>query len=171
MDVLRLTTLMVVLLCAAGIAHPADVYKWKNGKVTTYSQLPPAAGVQSERIRATPTSALPGANAAPVAAAPNNASGTSATREPGKPDTAKSELTPEQQKLKEQLAKDSDTRLADLAHRRADQCTKAHGQFDELTQHARLRVQDSQGNWKILNDGERKQKLDEVQTRIVEFCS
>ena len=167
-----LTLAIVLLACAAGSGHGADAYKWKNGKVTTYSQLPPNAGVPNQRIHAT-SAAVRSTDSAGSADSTAGASGQAKAGDAKtKPDpTAKGELTPEQQKLKEQLTKDADTKLADLAHRRADQCTKAHGQFDELTQHARLRMQDAQGNWKILNDGERKQKLDEVQSRIVEFCS
>ena len=164
-----LTLAIVLLACAAGTGHGADAYKWKNGKVTTYSQLPPNAGVPNQRIRATSAAVRSTDSADSTAGASGQAKAGGAKTKPDP--AAKGELTPEQQKLKEQLAKDADTKLADLAHRRADQCTKAHGQFDELTQHARLRMQDAQGNWKILNDGERKQKLDEVQSRIVEFCS
>ena len=165
------TLAIAVLLCATAAGHGADVYKYKKGNVTTYSQLPPASGVATQRIHATPAAALPGsdnaANPAPAAAT----AGVGASKAGKTAGAAKSELTPEQQKLKAQLAKDSDTKLAELARRRADECTKAHGNFDELTQHARLRTQDAQGNWKILNDSERKQKLDEVQARIVDFCS
>ena len=162
---------IVALLCVAAASHSADVYKWKNGKVVTYSQLPPAAGVQAQRIRATASSSAVVTTTSPTSPAQNAAPAAPDSTDAPNKTSAKGELTPEQQKLKDQLAKDADTKLVALARRRADQCTRAHGQFDELTQHARLRVQDDKGNWKILDDSERKHKLDEVQERIVEFCS
>lgn len=155
---LAATLLLAVL--QPGLA--ADAYKWKDANaVTTYSQLPPANGVRVERIRT-------------AAAGPRRVETTSPTASAGTAQatgkSAPAAETPQQRALREQLDQQEQARLAGLTATRQSECQRARGQFDQLTQFARMRVQDEDGKVRVMPEEERRQVLEETKGRIVEFC-
>ena len=140
-------------------AQAAEVYKWKDGnRVTTYSQLPPAQGVQVQRLRTTGSEARPTAAASPATPAP---AGTAEAPAP----------TPAQEEMRTRLDAEEKTRLAQLASQRETQCQSARAQFDQLTQYARMRVQDDAGNVRVMPEEERQRRIQEAKARIVEYCA
>jgi hypothetical protein len=145
-------------------AGAAEVYKWKDGnRVTTYSQLPPAHGVQVQRLRTTTSEARPAAAApgATSAAATPPATGTVDAPTP----------TPAQQEMRARLDAEEKARLSQLASQRQTQCQAARAQFDQLTQYARMRVQDDAGNVRVMPEEERQRRIQEAKARIVEYCA
>ncbi len=155
---------LYVVIASAGIwqsapAQAAEVYKWKDGnRVTTYSQLPPAQGVQVQRLRTTSSEARP-TTTGPALSPPGT--GTAEAPIP----------TPAQQEMRARLDAEEKTRLAQLAAQRATQCQAARAQFDQLTQYARMRVQDEAGNVRVMPEEERQRRIQEAKARIVEYCA
>ena len=165
----RAISLAVTLLLFAGIgsARAAEVYKWKDGnKVTTYSQLPPARGVQAQRLRTNGSDAqtLPATTNPPGTSASSTTTGAKSDAPPGGETQA-------QRKIREELNAQEKTRLAKVAQERQGQCTRARAQFDQLTQRARMRVQEANGTVRILPEEERQSLINEAKARIVELCT
>jgi hypothetical protein len=149
-------------LCHSMPAGAAEVYKWKDGnRVTTYSQLPPAQGVQVQRLRTTNSEARPAATSPAANPTTPAASGTADAPAP----------TPAQQEMRARLDAEEKTRLAQLASQRETQCQAARAQFDQLTQYARMRVQDDAGNVRVMPEEERQRRIQEAKARIVEYCA
>ncbi len=160
-------TLTLALFGVIPSAHAAEVYKWKDGnKVTTYSQLPPARGVQAQRLRTSGTDAqtLPATTTGPATSASAPAAG-------GQSETTPGGETLTQKKIRDELNAQEKIRLAKVAQERQGQCSQARAQFDQLTQRARMRVQETNGTVRILPEEERQSLINEAKARIVELCT
>ena len=160
-------TLTLALLGGIASAHAAEVYKWKDGnKVTTYSQLPPARGVQAQRLRTNGSDAqtLPATTSVPAASASGTGTGATSEAGPGAETAA-------QKKIRDELNAQEKVRLAKVAQERQCQCTRARAQFDQLTQRARMRVQETNGTVHVLPEEERQSLINEAKARIVELCT
>ena len=165
----RAISLCLTLTLVGGIAsvQAAEVYKWKDGnKVTTYSQLPPARGVQAQRLRTNGSDAQNDAAVAPGTAGSAAGATTAARNEPA---AGNESLT--QKKIREELDAQEKLRLAGIAQERQGQCTRARAQFDQLTQRARMRVQEANGTVRVLPEEERQSLINDAKARIVELCT
>ena len=160
------TTLFSMLGGVVDSALAEDVYKWQDrNRVTTYSQLPPAHGVRAQRLH-TSSSTL-STSAGSAAAAPGTATVT-----PAKPGArATPAETPAQKALRAKLDAEANARMAQLATDRRAQCARARAQFDQLTQHGRMRVQETNGSLRVMPETERQKLINESKGRMVEFCA
>ena len=161
-------TLTLALLGGITSVQAAEVYKWKDGnKVTTYSQLPPARGVQAQRLRTNGSDAqtLPAATTGPTASTSGNGGAS------GQNEAAPAGDSAAQKKMRDELNAQEKVRLAKVAQERQGQCVRARAQFDQLTQRARMRVQEANGTVRVLPEEERQSLINEAKARVLELCT
>jgi len=169
-----LAVLVVCLAALPAIATAGSVYRWRAADgVITYGERPPV-GVEATRVTtygaprsANTTSDAGAGNAVAATGNPQTATAGSGTST----STATAQRSAAQQKLDGELAATEQERLAEVARVRAENCTRARELFDQLTQFARLRVEDESGQTRILTEEERKQRVEDVRADMVEYCS
>lgn len=152
------TRLALITILAMPFLLGAEVYKWVDEDgVVHFSQLP-QRNTAAERI--------------------NVRSGTSSHRavQPttSKEPTASTEaqpLTPEQQAMQDQLNKEEQSRMQNIAKARDDNCKAAQKRFDNLTQYARIRMKGADGEYRVLTEEERMKEINQAKADVVEFCS
>jgi hypothetical protein len=131
----------------------AEYFRWvdENG-VTQFTQQPPPSGHDATRIRM--QSGIPAENMATVAAAPEV--------EPG--------LTPQQQRMQDDLRRAEDARKAEITRIRQANCTRAYEVLERLSEPSRIRVRDGSGQERVMPESERQARIADAQRGIVENC-
>lgn len=157
--------LLFTLLPMLGDA--AEVYRWvdENG-VVNYSERPPGDG-RGERVNrnraGAPAEAIrnPFLPPAPAAVARD-------LPEPTPPPPADAPpVDPRMQELEaERIA-----RAEALERERAEKCERLRAAFDRLTATQRIRIQDEDGQTRIIGEDERQARITRAQEGIVEFCN
>jgi hypothetical protein len=157
-----------LLLLAAPLLMGAEVYRWVDGDgVVNYGQRVPE-GVVAERVSASTGQRI-------VTTAPARggqvAAGQTAT-EPGPIDApADQQLTPEQQKMLDDLRAAEQVRQQELARIREANCQQARTLLDQLTSRGRLRVRGDDGVERVLPEDERQRRIEEAQRGIAVNCA
>lgn len=165
--------LVVCLSALAPATATADtVYRWRGADgVIAYGERPPV-GVEATKVT---TYGAPRSATTAAAAEASNTGTSTANPQPAAPETGRSTAAPQrnaaQQKLDGELAATEQERLAEVTRVRAENCAKARALFDQLTQFARLRVEDESGQTRILTEEERKERVEGVRADMVEYCS
>ena len=145
--------ILALLLCLPALMG-ADIYRYvdANGVVNYVQQLP--YGVQGERIQTTD-------GAGTVAEA--------ATPETVKP-TAEPKLDPQQQAMLEQLQKAEQARRDEIARIREANCTRSRDVLERLSVAGRIRVNDPDGQQRVMPEEERQERIAEAQKGIATNC-
>jgi hypothetical protein len=131
----------------------AEYFRWvdENG-VTQFTQQPPPSGQDAMRIRM--QSGIPENAVAPVAPEQEV--------DPG--------LTPQQQRMQDDLRRAEDARRGEIARIRQANCTRAYEVLERLSEPSRIRVRDGAGQERVMPESERQARIAEAQRGIVENC-
>jgi Domain of unknown function (DUF4124) len=149
---------MTIRILAAVLFLPmlmgADIYRYvdANGVVNYVQQLP--YGVKGERIQ--------------------TAGGVATATDSAIPDPAKTEvpkLDPQQQAMLDQLRKTEQGRREEIARIRQANCTRSRDVLERLSVSGRVRVNDPDGQQRVMPEEERQQRIAEAQQGIVTNCT
>jgi Domain of unknown function (DUF4124) len=145
--------ILAILLCLPALMG-AEIYRYvdANGVVNYVQQLP--YGVQGERIQT-------------VSGAATEVQAT--TPETAKP-AAQAPLDPKQQAMLDQLRKTEQARREEIARIREANCTRARDVLERLSVRGRVRVNDADGQQRMMPEEERQQRIAEAQQGIVTNC-
>ena len=137
-------------------AAAAEIYRWvdENG-VVNYTQQKP---------RDTEAEAIVTSTGAPRAAsesAPAPVPGSPATGEP---------LSAEQQKMLDGLRAAEQARQDEIARIKADNCQQSRDVLSRLTLKNRIRVKGPDGEYMIMPEEERQQRISKAQENIALYC-
>ena len=147
----------ILLTLCLPLLMGAEVYRWVDANgVVNYSQIKPR-GVNAQQLqtqgggptRVTDTEETP---AAEVAAEPDQ------------------ELSPEQQRMLEELEAEEEARQQDVAEAMQANCLKAQQLLQQLNSRGRVKVEDSSGAQRILPEEERQERIRAAQQDIVTNC-
>ncbi|HEY5644311.1 MAG TPA: DUF4124 domain-containing protein, partial [Pseudomonadales bacterium] len=146
-----------LLAGASGQAAAEEIYRWvdENG-VVNYSQLKPR-GVDAQAI------ATAGGGAEPAESRPAPAQPAAASS--GQP------LSPEQEKMLEGLRAAEQSRQQELAKIRAENCQQSRDVLARLTVRDRIRVRGEDGQYRIMPEDERQERISEAQRNVAQFCA
>jgi hypothetical protein len=144
---------LAILLCLPALMG-AEIYRYvdANGVVNYVQQLP--YGVQGERIQ----------TADGVATVTN-----SGVPEPAKPATDP-KLDAQQQAMLDQLQKAEQARREEIARIRQANCTRSRDVLERLSVAGRIRVNDPDGQQRVMPEEERQERIAEAQKGIVTNC-
>jgi hypothetical protein len=159
------TGLLVGTAVPAAVHAAESVYRWvdENG-VVNYSERPPAPG-QGERIgRDRPMGVDPRRNA--FLEPQRDTVSTPAVPSPTAPAPPNVQDDPRYAELEaERLA-----RAEAIEEDRQRKCEQFRLAFDRLTATDRIRIQDADGNQRIIGEDERQGRIERAQEGIVRFC-
>lgn len=153
------TLLGIALLLLTGLSASADeIYRWvdENG-VVNYTQQKPR-GTESETIVTQSGSARMARNAPAPTPAPVSSP---ATGEP---------LSPEQEKMLEGLRDAEKTRQNEIAKIKEQNCQQSRDVLSRLTMKSRIRVKDDNGDYTVMPEDERQDRIGKAQENIARYC-
>lgn len=161
--------LLAALAATAGAAE--TIYRWVDASGTVhYGQVAPV-GVAYEIVRPgndpvarTPTLAEP---ARPGAAPASGPTGASAEQGSGAPSP---QLSDAQRRMQEQLEATEQTRLAEIRAEKEENCRLAREQFEQFTTYRRIRMRGPDGEYVIIGEDERQQRIEEAKQAILLNC-
>lgn len=146
-----------LLLGASGHAAAEEIYRWvdENG-VVNYSQLKPRD-----------------VNAQAIVTEGGGAEVAESRQAAAQPPTASSEqpLSPEQEKMLEGLRAAEQSRQQELAKIRAENCQQSRDVLARLTVRDRIRVRGEDGQYRIMPEDERQERISEAQRNVAQFCA
>lgn len=148
---------LAILLAVASLGANAALIKWvdKEGRVH-YSDSPPPAGVQSETLHSTDSSA-----------AQDNAAASGVAAQP----SVYQQAADIDKQRKEQA--EADKKAADKARREEQEqqaCDNARANLNTLMNSPRISNYDAQGNKVYLDEAARRQQEDQAQSQIEKYC-
>lgn len=166
----------LLLVVPAGTAGAAEtIYRWVDASGTVhYGQVAPV-GVAYEVVRPgndpagrPPTLAEP----ARPGAAPGGAQGPAPADAPAEQGSAVASprLSDAQRRMQEELEATEQKRLAELRAEREENCRRAREQFEQFTTYRRIRMRGPDGEYVILGEDERQQRIEEAKQAILLNC-
>jgi hypothetical protein len=138
-------------LALAATPAQADVYKWvDSNNQTQYTQLPPPEGVESTRIGST----------------------TAPTHDPAGAGTGLQEhlKASEEQKQQQEKATNDAELKAEITRISRQNCVTARNNLEQLGRSGQIRYQTGEGEVLRLSEEDRKQRIEEAQGQVKEFC-
>ena len=164
-------------LLLATVAAPAGaaetIYRWVDDAGTIhYGQVAPV-GFAYEIVRPgndpaerPPTLAEPSRRGAPAA----NGGARTAPAADGPADPDAPRLTEAQRRMQAQLEATEQTRLAEIRAEKEENCRLAREQFEQFTTYRRIRMRGPDGEYVILGEDERQQRIEEAKEAILLNC-
>jgi hypothetical protein len=140
-------------------ASADEIYRWIDDQgVVNYTQQKPRdkdaeAILTRSGTRATTAEPAPTVVEAPV---------TSATGEP---------LNEEQQKMLEDLRRAEAARQEEVARIKEHNCERSRDVLERLTVKNRVRVADENGQYRVMPEDERQERISEAQENIARYCA
>ncbi|MEE4381270.1 MAG: DUF4124 domain-containing protein [Pseudomonadales bacterium] len=166
----------LLLVAAAGASGAAEtIYRWVDASGTVhYGQVAPV-GVAYEIVRPgndptdrPPTLSEPARGDAPAAGgsmAARSVSGSAASSADAGP-----RLTEAQQRMQEELEATEQARLAEIRAEKEENCRLAREQFEQFTTYRRIRMRGPDGEYVIIGEDERQQRIEEAKQAILLNC-
>ena len=145
------------LACGAFTANADEIYRWvdDNG-VVNYTQLKPR-DADSEAI------AMRGGTKRAVDDAP--------VSEPVTSVTTGTELNEEQQAMLEDLQAAERARQDEIAQIKAQNCQQSRDVLDRLTVKPRIRIKGEDGEYRVMGEDERQDRIAKAQEGIALYCA
>lgn len=152
-----------LLMGISGQTVADEIYRWVDANgVVNYTQLKPK-DTAAEAIT-TQGAASRAAKTAP-AEAPAQASATVTDPATGKP------LSPEQEQMLDGLRAAERARQQEVAKIRAENCQQSKDVLARLTVKSRIRVRGDDGDYRVMPEDERQNRISEAQKNIALFCA
>jgi hypothetical protein len=154
---------LVALLCPFAPSVSADeIYRWVDDQgVVNYTQQKPR-GQEAEKIQTKAGTRTKSTAATPAAASPAATGLASGTEKP---------LSAEQQKMLEDLRRAEEARQEEVARIKEHNCQRSREVLTRLTVKNRIRVADESGEYRVMPEDERQQRISEAQENIALYCA
>ncbi len=156
------------LLALASLPTVADeIYRWvdEDGVVNFTQQKPRDKEAEAIVTTGGTTRAARKPSAPATAPSPTQASASDpVTTATGAP------LSAEQEKMLEGLREAERARQEEIAQIKADNCQQSRDILSRLTVKSRIRVKDADGNYSVMPEDERQQRISEAQENVALYC-
>jgi hypothetical protein len=158
---------LLALALGASAAHAAKFYKWTDDKgVTHYTVDPPPAGAKSSEVRVK-TRSYSDAEDATAAGQKGGAAAKSGTGAgTGKPAAGKEAAGGKPAATRSGDGKDAKPAPGQYA----EKCKALRSNLQSMEEHARVKVQEANGEVRVLTEEEKAARLDATQREIKAYC-